>query len=297
MLQTQSILLTGHRGNVGRWLRRSLERSGYSVTGFDIRDGDDVRDAPGLVRAASGTSVTVHCAVLPYGSPESMEVMLGINAQGTENVLRAAEAAGHRRVIVFSSIQVFGLNYGESIPRSFPIRDSSPLLAVRPYGVSKIAAEDLCEAFTARTGIATICLRPPHVWVPGQAADYRRNWSRRPEQEWLPFWNFGAFIDVRDVVSAVTLALSAPVQGHHRVSICAPDIAATAPTRAMTEKLMPTVPWEPGWPRSGDAWTALVDTSPARSLLGWQPVHSWAVGSRESVLDRLGRRLRDPFSP
>ncbi len=276
---------------------RSLRNVGASVVGFDIHDGYDVRDADQLVLAASKTAAIVHCAVLPHDSPETSAVIFEVNAYGTENALRAAEAAGHARVVVFSSSQVFGLDHGENVPRSFPIRDTFPRLAARPYGASKIAAEDLCEAFTARTGIATICLRPPHVWVPGQAADARRKWSRRSDGQWTPFWNFGAFVDIRDLTSTVRLALCAPLEGHHRLSICAPDIAAMEPTREMTRRLLPNVPWEPSWPGSGERWTSLVDSTPARELLGWLPIHSWAVDSRESVLGRLGRRVRDPFPP
>ena len=33
-----------------------------------------------------------------------------------------------------------------------------------PYGLSKWLAEEMCEAFTARTGIETLCLRPVQVF-------------------------------------------------------------------------------------------------------------------------------------
>jgi UDP-glucose 4-epimerase len=63
-----------------------------------------------------------------------------------------------------SSAQVFGIAEGERLPDHLPADDGHPRRAVRPYGLSKRLAEDLCEAFTARTGIVTVSLRPVHVW-------------------------------------------------------------------------------------------------------------------------------------
>ena len=71
-----------------------------------------------------------------------------------------AEAAGAGRVVYFSSAQVFGLAEGERLPDYFPVDDAHPRRAMRPYGLSKCLAEDLCAGFTARTGTPTVSLRP-----------------------------------------------------------------------------------------------------------------------------------------
>ncbi len=289
-----TVLLTGDRGLVGRWLRRSLERSGYRVVGFDLRDGFDIADADQVRAAASRASVTIHAAVEPLSPALSTADAFRVNVEGSRNVLGAAEQAGHRRVIVFSSAQVFGVFDGEREPRSFPIRDSTPRLATGPYGASKVAMEDLCESFVERTGVPTLCFRPVHVWVPGQAADTLRRWRKEPKREFTPHWNFGAFVDVRDVVSAVHLGLEVPTAGHHRLLLCAGDLAAMRSTREMAARHYPTVPWEPGWPPDGSEWPALFDCDPAKELLGWRPVHGWREDSRESTLQRAWRRLRHP---
>lgn len=223
--------------------------------------------------------------------------MRRINVEGTENVLSAAEAAGHARVIAFSSAQVFGVFDGERAPVSFPIRDDAPRLARRPYGHSKIELEDACEVFTRRSGIPSLCFRPVHVWVPGQAADMRRRWRREPSREFEPVWNFGAWIDVRDVVEAVRLALAVGLSGHHRALLAAADAAATRPTVALTGTRYAGVPWAPGLRPSDESTAGVFDCGVARTLLGWEPRLSWAELSRETLLDRLARRLRQPFPP
>ncbi len=75
---------------------------------------------------------------------------MAVNVLGTWHVLLAAEAAGAGRVVYFSSGQVFGLAEGERLPDYFPVDDAHPRRAMRPYGLSKCLAEDLCAGFTAR---------------------------------------------------------------------------------------------------------------------------------------------------
>ena len=293
----RSILLTGDRGLIGRWLRRALVGDGWNVIGFDRRDGLDVTRPESLGLAAERAAVTIHCAVLPHDSHEDRDAMWRINAIGTENVLAAAERARHRRVIAFSSAQVFGIFDGERAPTEFPIGDDAPRLAARPYGSSKVAAEDACETFTERSGIPSLCLRPVHVWVPGQAADTYRRWRREPSREFEPHWNFGGWVDVRDVVSAVRLALSSDFVGHERALLSAADAAATRPTLEMTSRFFPSVPWAAERQFGGEDRSSLFDCSVAKGLLGWGPRHTWAASSLETALDRVARRLRQPFPP
>jgi nucleoside-diphosphate-sugar epimerase len=76
-------------------------------------------------------------------------------------------------VVHFSSVQALGISEGERLPDYFPVDDEHPRRAMRPYGLSKRLAEDLCEGFTARTGIATLSLRPLLGW------HSRYRWSGR----------------------------------------------------------------------------------------------------------------------
>lgn len=85
---------------------------------------------------------------------------MAVNVLGTWHVLLAAEAAGAGQVVYFSSGQVFGLAEGERLPDYFLVDDAHPRRAMRPYGLSKCLAEDLCAGFTARTGVPSVALRP-----------------------------------------------------------------------------------------------------------------------------------------
>ncbi|HUC21549.1 MAG TPA: NAD(P)-dependent oxidoreductase [Streptosporangiaceae bacterium] len=271
------ILVTGQRGGVGSVVAAHLADQGHDITGFDIADGQDVLDAGAVRRAAAGCTAIVHLAALAHDSAGSPEQIMAVNVLGTWHALLAAQSAGVTRVVHFSSAQVFGTAEGERVPDYLPLDDAHPRRAGRPYGMSKVLSEDLCEGFSGRIGIATICLRPVHVWLPEFYQRAEMRWQADPAAEWTPHWEFGGFVDARDVAAAVECALAAPVDGHVRALLCADDIAASAPSLEMARRLTPEVPV-----RGPDRYRAapdraLVDCSTAKTLLGWRPRYRWSA--------------------
>jgi UDP-glucose 4-epimerase len=271
------ILVTGHRGHVGAPVADHLTRLGHDVTGFDRLDGDDLLDAASVRRAADGCAAVVHAGALAHDTAGSPEDIMAVNVLGTWHVLLAAEAADAQRVVFFSSGQVFGLADGERLPDYFPVDDAHPRRAMRPYGLSKCLAEDLCAGFTARTGIPTVALRPAWVWDPGKYQRIEAQWRADPGSEWTPTWGYGQFVDVRDVAVAVQRALEVPLAGHHRVLLCAADIAATKPSLVMAARFAPSVPVRDSARFQRAPWHALFDCSAADRVLGWQPHYQWSM--------------------
>lgn len=268
------ILLTGHAGLAGTTAHRLLTTSGFDVRGFDLADGDDLLDRRAVERAAAGCDAVVHAAALNNDKAGTAGQIQATNVLGTWHVLQAAVRAGASRVVYFSSIQVFGIGEGEQPPEYLPVDDDHPRNASRPYGLSKCQSEDLCAGVTATSGITTVCLRPVQIWTAEHYSEVTRRRERDPASEWQPFWEFGAFVDVRDVAAAVLAALSRPGRGHLRATLCAPDISATAPSREMARRLLPGVPWRGGSEYGADPWTALVRGRAAEAL-GWTPRYTW----------------------
>jgi UDP-glucose 4-epimerase len=270
------ILVTGHRGHVGAPVAGHLASLGHEVVGFDRADGVDLLDLAQVRSAAEGCAAVVHLGALAHDTAGSPEQIMAVNVLGTWHVLLAAEAAGATRVVHFSSAQVFGIAEGERLPDYFPVDDAHPRRAMRAYGLSKCLAEDLCAGFTARSGIASVSLRPVWVWDPGQYQRIETLWRCAPRSEWEPFWEYGAFVDVRDVATAVEQALTVPLAGHHRALLCAADIAATTPSLAIAARLAPGVPVTDPAAYRADPWRALVDCSAAETILGWRPSYRWS---------------------
>lgn len=272
------VLLTGDAGYVGAPVASHLLEEGHAVVGFDVARGQDLRDLAALTDAARGCDAVVHAAALAHDSAGTAEQILATNVTGTWNALAAAESAGARVFVHFSSAQVFGIAEGEQAPSYLPVDDDHPRNATRPYGLSKRFGEDLCAAATRRTGMTTVALRPVAVW---NESTYERIWNARaadPSYEWSPFWEYGAFVDIRDVATAVAASLTLPAGGHHRLTLCASDISASKPSLEMVDQLLPSIGVR-GDRRhlyEDDPWRALFDISATIDVLGWRPVHTWA---------------------
>ena len=121
------------------------------------------------------------------------------------------EAVGRARIIYFSSAQVFGFAEGEGTPDYLPVDDTHPLRASRPYGMSKRLAEEMCDAWTSRTAIPTLVLRPVMILDDDGLTLMAES---QPE--------LAAFVHVDDVVDATLRAINAKLSGHHRITLCGP---------------------------------------------------------------------------
>jgi nucleoside-diphosphate-sugar epimerase len=149
----------------------------------------------------------------------------------------------------------------------------------------------MCAAFSQRTGVATLCLRPVAVF---DAADYARAMqppaTPRPPAAPPPAtpppsppgrsWHLGVHVDVRDVADAVAAAVACPVPKHARMLLCAEDIAGDTPTRTLVARYVAGVPWRGGTEYDTDPFRSLVDTGRARAILGWAPRFKWPTRRR-----------------
>jgi UDP-glucose 4-epimerase len=205
------VLLTGSSGLVGRPARSALTAAGWDVRPFDLAEGQDLRDPSAVLDAMAGCHAVVHAGALAHDSAGSAADIVATNVLGSWHVLVAAEARGLSRVVFFSSVQVFGFAEGEGTPAYLPVDDDHPVRASRPYGMSKRLAEEMCQAWTARTGIPTVALRPVMILTDASLAAHSAETAE-----------FGAFVHVDDVAAAVVRALGVDLHGHHRLTLCGP---------------------------------------------------------------------------
>jgi UDP-glucose 4-epimerase len=206
---------------VGSSLLPRLEEQGWLARPFDLQAGDDLRDEGAVLAAAEGCEVIVHAGAVAHDSAGSPADIVRTNVVGTWHVLLAAETHAVTRVVYFSSAQVFGFAEGEGSPAYRPVDDRHPLRAARPYGMSKRLAEDMCEAWTSRTGTPTVVLRPVMI-----LSDEGLQHMAEQDAE------LGAFVHVDDVAEAALRALDADISGHVRLTLCGPGDFDTSLARS-----------------------------------------------------------------
>ena len=115
-----------------------------------------------------------------------------------------------------------------------------------------------------------------HFSLPESYTRIREARPGNPKSEWTPFWEYGAFIDVRDAASAALCALDSPNPGYATALICAEDISSADKTSLeLVKQIYPDIPWRGGEEYHTNSYLALVKTERARSILGCQPKYQW----------------------
>ncbi|WP_434533142.1 NAD-dependent epimerase/dehydratase family protein [Amycolatopsis carbonis] len=319
------IVITGASGNIGTALLRELGSS-WEVTGVARRVPDLAAEPysgvswlqldlgePGAEEALAlefdGADAVVHLAWAI--SPAWREpAMWRTNEDGTRHVLDAAAKAGVGHVVCASSVAAYGPGpRGEKVAEDFP-RTGIPASA---YSRGKAELETVLDAFAAaHPQVELARIRPCAVLQRPAAGEFTR-WLLGPvippgllggRLLPIPLWNGLRVQAVHsdDVASAVRLILEQRATGPF--NLAAPDVLdANALARLFGGLRLPVgkpvarfaarlawtaglQPLHPGWLELADR-AALVDTTRAELVLGWQPRHS-----TEETLAELVEGLR-----
>ena len=119
----------------------------------------DVRD-PLLAERLAGVATAVHLAVC-YDPGVDAATRRAINVRGTASLLEACRVAGVRRVVLVTSVDVYGPRPGRSTAPGRPLTERSPLRAEPDDSLTGdlVEMERLADHAT-RTGLAVTVLRP-----------------------------------------------------------------------------------------------------------------------------------------
>jgi acetylornithine/succinyldiaminopimelate/putrescine aminotransferase/nucleoside-diphosphate-sugar epimerase len=167
-------LVTGATGFIGSHLAERLVRDGYQVRclvrptsdtaslhGLDVELATgDLTSAHSLAQAVEGCRYVFHCGAMVSDWATPKEVSR-VNVDGTRELLSASAAASVRRVVHFSSTDVYGY------PGGFEIDETFTATGFRNwYAQTKLAAEAEVRRFAATHDIDTVILRPATVYGP-----------------------------------------------------------------------------------------------------------------------------------
>jgi UDP-glucose 4-epimerase len=292
-------LVTGSSGHLGEALVRTLKAERRDVRGINIVAGaftqsvGSITDRGFVRQCMKGATAVLHAATLhkPHVATHSRQDFVDVNVTGTLNLLEEAAAAGVTAFVYTSTTSVFGdaLVPPPGEPAAWVTEDVIPV-PKNIYGVTKAAAEDLCQLFARNHSLATVVLRTSRFFPEED--------DNRAVREGYADANVKANeflhrrVDIEDVVSAHLLALNhAPSAGFAKYII-----SATTPfSRDDVAELRRDVPlvlrrcvpdFEVEYSRRGWRMISGIDrvyvNAKARTELGWQPRHDF-----RSLLARL----------
>jgi 2-alkyl-3-oxoalkanoate reductase len=176
------ILITGGNGFVGRHLIHALrareqavrvlalpgeDTAGLERPGVVVYRGD-VRDPQTLREPMAGVDAVVHLAAM-MDVWRSLHEYRAVNVVGTENVCRAALAAGADRIVHMSSSSVYGTGLGGIVDEGFPLAPFPD-----PYPITKAAGDMAVQRMIAEQQLPAVIVRPDQIFGPGDHLHFGR---------------------------------------------------------------------------------------------------------------------------
>ncbi len=177
-------LVIGGAGFIGSHIVDKLLEKGHEVVVMDnlvsgrrefvpeaaIFEWGDIRNPKDIARVMAKHDLfdrAINLAAQPYIPKcyDDPELFFETNANGTLNVLRACEQFGVARFLQYASAEEYGTQSGK-IDENVAVRPQST------YGVSKVAADYLCQVRHHESGIEAIALRQFNCFGPRETHEY-----------------------------------------------------------------------------------------------------------------------------
>jgi UDP-glucose 4-epimerase len=302
------VLVTGSSGHLGEALVRSLRAQDREVLGLDVLDSPFTARVGSIANRAvvrecvQGAETVLHAATLhkPHVGTHDRKAFVETNVIGTTILLEEAVAAGVTSFVFTSTTSAFGraLVPSPGSPTAWITEDVVPIPR-NIYGVTKTAAEDVCELVARDHDLPVVVLRTSRFFPetddnPDTASMFVDGNIKANEYLYRR-------VDIEDVVSAHLLAEDrAPALGFAKyiISSTSPFVREDADelardASAVVRHLFPDQPAEyarRGW-KMFPQLDRVYDNARACSELGWRPQYDFRW-----VLDHL-KSDQDPRSP
>lgn len=310
-------LVTGAAGFIGSHLSTALLARGATVVGLDCftdfyaREIKEENLAPLLAREEfqfieaalqtvdlesllEGVTHIYHLAAQAgvrssWGA--DFRVYTSHNVDATQRLLEAVKDRPITRLVYASSSSV----YGDEV--DIPMREHSVLKPVSPYGVTKLAAENLCHLYHVNYGVPTVSLRFFTVYGPRQRPDMGFHRFVRAALEGRPIHLYGDGGQTRDftyVADIVTAVIAAGDRGQPGgvYNIGGGSRIAIADVLALIERLTGrALDIRREAAQKGDMRDTFADTTRARADLGFAPAYSLEAGLGDEI-EWIAKRLR-----
>jgi UDP-glucose 4-epimerase len=306
-----SACVTGGAGFIGSHLVRSLLERGTDVRVLDnLSVGKrenvpsrarlivgDILDKESVASALLGCDIVFHLAarVAIRSSFEFVVEDAITNFTGAASVLKGARKSGTvRKFIAASSMAVYA-----DAPGPIPISEDYQTNPASPYGISKLAAEQLVHLMCAEGSIDSVVLRLFNTYGSGQAYSAYVGvvtifLNRILKGENPTIFGDGQqsrdFVQVQDVVQGFLQAMDSPVTGETFNIGSGISTSVNSVLNALNTHLGTSFPGEYVPPAVGELRYSLADISKARRQLGFAPTHRFESSIGE-VLEEMKKTV------
>lgn len=275
-----------------RNLDAALEHPRCVLIEGDLRDLD-------LAPILADASIVFHLAAQPgvRTSWDDFSLYTNLNLNATQRLLDAARSASLERFVIASSSSI----YGDA--ESFPTSEDTVPRPVSPYGITKVATEQLAQVYHRTFGVPTVCLRYFTVYGPRQRPDMAFNRLIACALGGEPFEVFGDgnqtrdFTYVADAVSGTISAGECGVPGSSYNIGGGSRRSMNSVFRTLEKLLAAPVARDYRDRQMGDARDTAADIGRARRELGFEPSFDFASGLAAQLdWQRSGVSISQPLA-
>lgn len=305
----KKVLVTGSAGHLGEALVRTLKNLEYEVVAVDVLESPftthagSITDRAWLRHCFNGVKTVFHVATLhkPHVGTHSLQQFVDTNITGTLNLLQEAVAAGVESFIFTSTTSVFGdaLVPPAGEPAAWITEAVTPV-PKNIYGVTKAAAEDLCQLFYRNRQLPCIVLRTSRFFP--EADDHKKMREAYADSNLKANEYLFRRVDIEDAVTAHLAAAEHARSigfGKYIISATTPfqpgdmkELRNNAP--AVVQRYVPG--YEAEYNRHGWKMLPGIDrvyvNERARNELGWRPRYDF-----QYIVERLKAGEEDLRSP
>ena len=282
------VLVTGSSGHLGEALVRTLRERGDEVIGLDILPSPftthlgSIIDRSMVRKCFEGVDGVFHAATLhkPHVATHGSQVFVDTNITGTLNLLEESVAHRIKFFIFTSTTSVFGdaLIPPEGEPTLWVTEEINPV-PKNIYGVTKYAAENLCQLYYRNYGLKCIILRTSRFFPEEDDDPKARSLYADDNIKTNEFLH--RRVDIEDAVNAHLIAASRAKDigiGTYIISATTPFLTTDLPglrtdAPAVLNRLIPN--YENEYSKLGWKMIPSIDrvysNDLARKELGWNP--------------------------
>ena len=259
-------------------LEGAMDHRGFQFVPIDLARGD-VQDL------VSEVDVIFHLAAEPgvrasWGG--RFETYLRNNILATQELLEAVQAWPEKRFVFASSSSIYGQ------AEQFPTPETVLPQPFSPYGVTKLAAEHLCQMYHGNHGVDAVILRYFSAYGPRQRPDMAFHAFCRSALNGAPVTVFGDGLQTRDftfvgdVVEATLAAGELPDVGGLVVNVGGgAQVSVNEALEAIGELSGKKLDVRYEERVSGDVRDTCADSTLAKERLGLAPATEWRDGLRK----------------
>lgn len=289
------IIVTGGSSKTGGSIIAELLDAGHSVLNLDLMPlsypavhtlKTDLTDSGQVFNALYGQwSLT---EPFPKGAPPRPDAVIHLagyarnmivpdneafraNTQGAYNVIDAACKLGIQKVILASSITVYGVAFalGDVDYPSFPIEEDQDVNPTDTYAIAKLCNERVARSFAARYGTDIYSLRIGHVIGPDEYnQDIFYSYVHEPSQWKVHGWSY---TDARDLGRMCEAALRTNGLGFQVFNATNDTITNLLNTEEFLREHYPQTPIT----RPLDKHEAPLSNAKIKRMLGFEEKHPW----------------------